>query len=877
MRIRVGYLIAVLVFCEGTMPVAEQSTSPAESAAALAGRLLGARAREFQFSAVAPESAGGQDYDVFEFEASDGSAHIRGSSAVAMATGLNWYLKYRCLASVSWTGDQLDLPSPLPDAPRTRHVCRVPWRYYFNYCTFSYTMAWWDWERWQREIDWMALNGVNMPLSVTGQEAVWQNVLRRFGLAEDEIAAFFVGPAYLPFGWMGCMDGWGGPLTQAWIDRHRELQERIVARERELGMKPVLQGFTGHVPPALKNRLEDAELQQLPSWCGFPGTHFLDPTTPAFMLMGKAFVEEQTRLYGTDHLYASDTFIEMSPPSGEPEFLANMGKAVYGAMAAADPEAVWVMQGWIFVNNPNFWKPPQAKALLGAVPDNRMILLDLFCESNASWKQTEAFYGKPWVWCIVHNFGGVRGLWGDLNVIGRDPHAALASPRRGKLCGVGMMMEGIEQNPVVYDLLMEMPWRSEPPDLKTWVCDFARRRYGAANANAETAWDILRETVYGASGSPTPAFLKRPALAACATSRPPYDPLRLMMAWDRLLAAAEVFGDKDTYRYDIVDVGRQVLSTLAGPMADEIRIAYESGDNGALSEAGNRSLKLIDDVDRLLATQYAFRLGHWTEDARRWAENSDEARHYEWNARNQITLWGPRDSVLHEYARKEWAGLLESFYRPRWERFLKRLSASLQSGTLLDDEAFQNEAMDFEEEWTHGTETFTSAPEGDPVTIARELAARYGPELSGYFAPETPSVSLTTGKPVSCSLSLPPYPASLANDGLLRDTDRYWATDVSQDPLPWWQVDLEETRAVGHVTVVCYYGDSRSYGFLIETSVDGVHWDPAADWRDNRRSATRAGYRCTFAPRPTRFIRVTQTSNSANTGRHLVEVLAYED
>ena len=122
-------------------------------------------------------------------------------------------------------------------------------------------MAGWDWERWEREIDWMALNGINMPLSVTGQEAVWQKVYRDFGLNDDEINAFFVGPAYLPFGWMGCMDGWGGPLPQTWIDAHLKLQKKIVARQRALGMTPVLQGFTGHVPVALRQKLPQARFQ----------------------------------------------------------------------------------------------------------------------------------------------------------------------------------------------------------------------------------------------------------------------------------------------------------------------------------------------------------------------------------------------------------------------------------------------------------------------------------------------------------------------------------------------------------------------------------------------------------------------------------------
>jgi len=49
-------------------------------------------------------------------------------------------------------------------------------RYYQNVCTVSYSFVWWNWTRWEREIDWMAMNGINLPLAFTAQEAIWQKV-----------------------------------------------------------------------------------------------------------------------------------------------------------------------------------------------------------------------------------------------------------------------------------------------------------------------------------------------------------------------------------------------------------------------------------------------------------------------------------------------------------------------------------------------------------------------------------------------------------------------------------------------------------------------------------------------------------------------------
>jgi len=865
-----GLLMGFAVVCW-----AEAADPGEKAAAALAHRLLGDRAGEFQFATIPREG----DLDVFEIDYSQGTVTLRGSSPVTMASALYWYLKYHCRCHVSWCGDQLALPNPLPFIAATRRVSPYRYRYNFNYVTFSYTMAWWDWRRWEREIDWMALHGINMPLAITGQEAIWQAVFRKLGLSDAEIGKFFVGPGYLPFGWMGCMDGWGGPLPQSWIDRHAELGKKILARERELGMTPVLQGFTGHVPEALKAKFPQAKLQRLPSWCGFPGTWFIDPTDPLFREIGKAFVEEQTRQFGTDHLYASDTFIEMSPPSNDPAFLANMGKAVYEAMTVADPQAVWVMQGWIFCNNPNFWKPPQAKALLESVPKGRMLVLDLFCDASPTWKQTEAFHGQPWIWCVIHNFGGTTGLYGRLATLARDLPETLNDPKRGGLCGIGLAMEGFEHNPIYYELATEMAWHSKPVDLDAWVRDYVRARYGGEFPKAEQAWKILLDTAYSA-GMVDSVICARPSLSARG-SAVPYPPEKLMEAWQGLQAAgvhppvAQGQQFSDTFRYDLVNTGRQVLANLAGQLHSGALAAYQAKDRDRLKQAGTRFLTLIDDLDGLVRTRKEFRLAAWLRDARDWGADTKEKAAFEWNARNLVTLWGPRESGLHDYSHRQWAGLLKGFYRPRWEMFFQRLGESLETGNAFDSAGFQRDLTLWEESWTRQESNDTGANwVGEAFCESFFSLRKYRPILAEAYKPE--AVSLTTGKPVSCSAALPNNPASLANDGRRSDPHRHWATDSRKEEPAWWQVDLEKPTTVGRIIVVPFFGDRRFYGFTVELSNDGQAWDTVAGRRENKEPATAEGYTCAFPPRATRFIRVTITHCSANTGRHLVEVLAVE-
>jgi len=832
------------------------------AARALLGRLLPDHAEQFTFEVIPPEAG----RDVFEIETRNGKVVTRGNTGVSMAMGLNWYLKYYCHCHVSWYGNQLNLPNPLPVVrPKERRVSWAKHRYFLNYCCFGYSLPWWDWTQWERLIDWMALNGVNMPLSMTGQEAVWQGVGKRLDLSDEQITQFLAGPPYLPFGWMGCLDGWGGPLPQSWIDRHEELSKKILARERALGMTPVLQGFTGHVPAAVAVKHPEAKLRKI-HWIEW-NTHLLDPLDPLFAKIAKLFMEEQTKRFGTDHVYAADTFIEMTPPSGDLAYLGRLGRAIYDGMAITDPQAVWVLQGWTFMNQGRFWTQPRIKAFLDPVPDERMLMLDLFCESTPMWSRTEAFCGKPWLWCNVQNFGRTVHLGGALDRNNAGLNAARQDPNRGALVGLGFVNEGLGYNPVAYDLMFEMAWRDRTVDLSQWMRNYSRHRYGKANPDAEAAWAILKDTVYTAPNRTRSIIDHVPSLNPAGGV--PYDNVQLADAWRRLLQAAEDLGDVDTYRSDLVNIIRQVLSNHAAVLQRKAVEARRSGDAEALRTSADDFLQLMRDMDQLLATRPEFLLGCWLEDAKRCGTTDAERAKFEWNARRVLTLWGT-GKVIRDYARKEWAGMICGFYLKRWEWFLREEAEAMADKKPMNAKVFYRKLWEWERDWADQQETHATEPRGDSIDVARNLWKKYG----GAFKPD--AVSLTTGKPVACSSSLPPCPARLANDGFAGNTDRYWATDVAQHPgAAWWQVDLQEPATVGRVVVVGYHGNKRRYGFTIETSLDGRTWDMVADRRDNTELSTAQGYTSSFAPRPVRYIRVTQTHNSANTGRHLVEVMAY--
>ena len=517
------------------------------------------------------------DNDGFELYSENGKIVLAGNNGVSIASALYYYLNEYCHCQITWNGVNLNLPVQLPlISGKIEKSSPYEYRYYLNYCTYNYSMSWWDWQRWEKEIDWMAIHGINMPLAITGEEYVWNEVYKEMGFTNEELAGFFTGPAYFGWFWMGNIDGWGGPLPQSWMQRNKELQLKILNRQRQLGMKPVLPAFTGHVPAAFKTRFPQAKLKQTNWNNGFSDTYILDAEDPLFAEIGKKYLQKQTEIFGTDHYYSADTFNENEPPSDEPEFLSKLSARVYEGMRQADPDAVWVMQGWLFFSDRDFWHAPQIKALLDAVPNDRMIILDLITEYEPVWKRTEAYYGKPWIWNMLHNFGGNISLFGQMENVATQPSAALNDPASKKLKGIGLTMEAIEQTPVMYELMMENTWRTTPIDLNEWLPKYIRNRYGkgtkTSNEKMLQAWKVLKNTVYNGKEIRDGAesiLTGRPTMDSATKwtkTKLNYQRRDLLPAWDLFIQTAGVYKNSDGVMYDLVDLTRQVLANYGRPL-----------------------------------------------------------------------------------------------------------------------------------------------------------------------------------------------------------------------------------------------------------------------------------------------------------------------
>ena len=693
------------------------------------------------------------DKDFFELDQAGRRVVVRGNTWVNIASGINWYLKYYAGIHLTWNQMQAKLPEVLPAVARKeRRETSLTLRYDFNYCTFSYSMAFWDWPRWEREIDWMALHGVNLPLAIVGEECVWRNMLLRLGYSEQEIGRFIAGPAFLAWWEMNNLEGWGGPLPLSWYARQEKLQKQILARMRRLGMHPVLPGYCGMVPHDAKERLglnvADAGL-----WNGFQRPANLLPTDPRFADIATLYYNELTRLFGKADYYSMDPFHESSDDAAID--YARAGDAMMQAMKRVNPDAVWVIQGW--TENPR----PQ---MVDHMKAGDLLVLDLFSECRpmfglpSIWKRQEGYKQHPWLFCLLENFGANVGLHGRMDQLLDNFYGdgALYANRKG----IGFTMEGSENNPVMFELMSELPWRPENFTKEAWIKTYVKARYGTDDPVLEQAWQLLARSIYNCpagnnqQGPHESIFCGRPSLnnfqaSSWSKMKNYYDPADTREAARLMNSVAERYRGNNNFEYDLVDITRQALADQARAQYQHTIASYKAFAREAFEADASRFLGMLLMQDRLLGTRPEFRLGHWTQAAIACGQTPEEQRLYEWNARVQITTWGNRYCAdtggLRDYAHKEWQGLLKDFYYPRWKAYFEALAAQMKALTAPQPELLgggenatktvaelfqmalpQEVTLDWyaiEEPWTLRQNPYSQAPEGSPVDVAREAMA----------------------------------------------------------------------------------------------------------------------------------------------------------
>lgn len=664
-------------------------------------------------------SLGDGGHDVFVISSRDGKPSVVGSGVSAATAGLGWYLNHYVHANISWnsiTADLRDTVLPLPEIPERRE-CRAEWRYYLNYCTYSYTCAFWTEDRWMKEVDWMALHGINMPLMALGTDVVWRNVLRRLCCGDGEIAEFIAGPGFQAWWMMGNIEGWGGPSPDRWFDRQERLCRKVLARMRSLGMEPVLPGYCGMLPRSFAGK-PGYDASDTGLWAAFHRPAFLSPSSDRFASVAALYYAEQEKIMGQSHFYSMDPFHEGGNIEGTD--IPEAYKTIQAQLRRHTPDAVWVLQGW----NEN----PRTEAL-EALKHGDCIVLDLFSEARPRWR--DGYCGHDMIWCMLHNFGGRTGMHGRLSkVMDGWFDAVEAFPET--MVGIGATPEGIGTNPVLYDALFELPWMDRS-ECSGWLDRYVLARYGTSDKSLTRAWHKIAASALacptGQEGTSEPIVCARPgwglrSVSRWSTAEIYYDVRELRDAAGLFLDVRPGCSDNANYRHDLIDLVRQTLTDSTLFLLRNVETAYRSGNMTAFRSGYESFLGMIKDIDALLSTEPFFHVNGWIESARNvcdeMAAATDADRDWmEWNARTLITVWGDRLSArrLHDYSNREWGGMLSSFYLPRWKLFFD----AVERGDELPDE---DGWYEIENEWTSNRKLYPVSSE-NALDCAERLFEKY--------------------------------------------------------------------------------------------------------------------------------------------------------
>lgn len=732
----------LLVLCFWLFAASAKSDNGIKAVYDLIERVTPGYGNQFKLEMIKGE----KNADVFEVDGNGRKIVLRGNTPVALATAYNWYLKYTCNAHVSWFGNQLNLPDRLPQPKnKERRKINGKYRVYMNYCTVSYTAAYWDWERWQCEIDLMAMNGVNMPLFTVGLDAIWYNTLLKYNFTDKEARAFLAGPGHAAWQWMQNIQSYGGPLPKSVIDGHLALGRQILCRELELGMHPIQQGFSGYVPREMKAKYPKANIKNKGGWCGFKGAAQLDPLDPLFEDFGMAFLKEEQRLFGTHGFYAADPFHEGRPPVDTPEYLGNVGTKIHELFQKFDPNGIWVMQSWSL-----------REPIVKAVPKDKLLILDLKTHGASR----ESFWGYPFVVGTLHNFGGRINMHGDLRLVSSNlfKRAERINPA---VCGSGMFPEAIEQNPVYYELAFEAPCYQDSIRLDKWLGDYTTRRYGVASPSAHKAWLMLLDGPYkkGTNGTERSSIVAaRPALYPKKSGpnhgfKIPYNPTLLIRAQELLLKDMDKMSASKPYRFDIVDLQRQIMTNLGQVIHRKAADCFKNGDREGFKLHSGRFIEMLEDLDMMLRTRPEYSFDRWIDNARKWGKTPEEKDLMERDATSLVTIWGADgDPRIFDYSWREWSGLIKNFYCVRWQKFYDMLQKHLDEGTPYDEdnlklqygrEAFRaNDFYDSLGDWEldfvkRTNKARTPITEGDECEIVKSLYPKYLRLSKEYYNKKT--------------------------------------------------------------------------------------------------------------------------------------------
>ena len=672
--------------------------------------------------------------DTYEIFSREKSVVIAASSKIAMAMGYYRYLKEYC--NVLITDGNYDISyvktAPLPDKKITCSVAQKL-RLAFTYERYAAEIDGWGFDRWEKELDFLAMHGVNAPLILAGVDGVLYKMLMEFRFKKETALEFIAGSCYFYHQLKGNLFGFLPIYSVDYFDKKIEVGRRATERAQELGMSPIHQGFMSAVPFSFRRNYTKTDLIKRRVWNQFPPAMTIEPTDSIHIgVYQKAFLQKQRELLGEVHNYLFDPLLDVDF-KGYTSFVEKSIAMYVNFIKGFDPEAVWFVHAQAIHTYPERIQ--------------NMVIID---GAGTEAAETNGFNGNDFVVGFKGNLNGRTVICGDMKTLSQNPYITVKQ-KYPNAVGTGLFFDSDGCNTVFYNLAAEMLTCDSAVDLEQYFTAYSKRRYGT-----EAFAPFLSEFQKLCYNENSPLNL---ASAVCA--RPctelehtaPFDTFELPYKNIELFKLVKSVLDSglkmnDLFRRDIQEVMRQVLSNVLYPIYRQSVDCFKNKAIEPFEKTTNAFIEIMTDIDRLLKTVPETNLYTHIQCARQLGDTKEVSQNLEVNFMMYHTTFGPiKNSVLYDTNWREWGGMVKDLYLKRWYIFFRMMASYFEkpkkfkdiskrrpydrnefSGTLL--------AQRFEYAENEWIKDYIPRPSGigeeDVIDVIKDIIEKYEPIISEF-------------------------------------------------------------------------------------------------------------------------------------------------
>lgn len=657
--------------------------------------------------------------DRYEIYAEDGKVVLAGNGSLSLAMAYYRYLNQYC--GIVITSGDYDISTtgttPLP-TEKIEFCSKQKIRARTSHEFFSLEGNYWGFDRWEKEIDFMAMHGINTAYQPIGFDGVLANVLRAFGMDEKFCLEFSSGPAFLSRQLTGNIAGVNSVNSRDYLNRKIYIGKKITEREKELGITPVFPAALPSVPFSLRKKYIKMDIFKAPLWFNLPPIFFIKSENAFFEIFNDKFLKMQRELLGETKSYFFEPLYEVNQ-KGYNSYLSSMGERLSEVLDEFDPDAVCYTH--LSAINKEFFKEINGRKFIFIKDSGDFSLLD----------------GKKYIVPIKGNIYGRTSVYGDIEKV-----CACPFEKDGNALGTTLELDTFSQNPLYCAAALKAVSANEAFDSDEFTRDFAQKRY-KTDAYTEALLKV-KKLCYVSDDSVGSIICARPTTVINHTA--PFDTMERKYDYKELFEIVKGMLESnerkiDTLREDIQSLLRQALSDFAYPVYKIATEFFRNKNVNNFEQASNLFLEICEDIDRLLKTREETNLSTHFEAAHSLGNSKEEKETLDINYLMLHTIWGPLEhSIIYDIAWAEWGGLVKDYYAKRWFMYFRSLAVYFDNPKKLKDNSrkqiferneykgsyqlkrLANFDMSFLEDYVPKKE---GIGEEDVIEVAKELIEKY--------------------------------------------------------------------------------------------------------------------------------------------------------